>query len=234
MSSVIRVSSGDTIQVRTGVLQGIGPVGPTGPTGPQGVPGPQGIQGEQGIQGAIGEYVTVAQNLSLQSIATATNTPVTFDTVAVDEYSAVKSTTNFQPGAGNWYITAYVMFTKQTGNAVGARALRLITTAPAVSTFAGTTMAVIPTIAHEISLAAGIRITDPATIIQVQAYQTEGATLQLSGARFFLCRTGSGPQGVQGIQGIQGPIGPAGPQGPIGPTGAGAGKTTTFAQIAAG
>ena len=234
MASVIRVSSGDTIQVRTGVLQGIGPVGPTGPTGPQGVQGVQGVQGEQGPQGALGEYVTLAQNMGLQSIATATNTPVTFDTVAVDEYSAVISTTNIKPGLGNWYITAYVMFTKQTGNAVGARALRIITSAPAVTTVAGMTMAVIPTIPHEITIAAGLRITDPATIIQLQAYHTEGATLQLQNAKLWLCRTGSGPQGIQGIQGIQGPIGPAGPQGPAGPAGAGANKTTTFAQIAAG
>ena len=234
MASVIRVSSGDTIQVRTGVLQGIGPVGPTGPTGPQGVIGPQGIQGEQGPKGSLGEYATNVANLSLQSIATATNTLVAFDTVTVDEYNAVKSTTNFQPGAGNWYITAYVMFTKQAGNAVGARALRIITSAPVVGTIAGTTMAVIPTINHEISLACGVRITDPATIIQVQAYHTEGATLQLSGAKFWLCRTGSGPQGIQGIQGVQGPIGPAGPTGPAGPSGAGANKTTTFTQIEAG
>ena len=61
MVNVIRLNNGGSIQVRTGVLQGVGPVGPpgvAGPQGPEGVPGPQ---GETGPVGAIMQYLTKAR-----------------------------------------------------------------------------------------------------------------------------------------------------------------------------
>jgi hypothetical protein len=158
---------------------------------------------------------------------------VVFDTVGLDDYSAVKSTTNFQPGVGMWYLSGYFSITKQAGNAVGARGIRIVTSAPSATTIAGSNCTAAPSIATELTIGTAFRITDPAVVIQLHAYHAEGATLQVQSARFWLSKIGSGPQGVQGIQGVQGNIGPAGPTGPTGPAGAGANATTTFAQIAA-
>lgn len=233
MSSV-RIASGETIQIRTGILQGIGPVGPTGPTGPQGLQGLQGETGPAGPIGQLGEFATDVRSAAAQSIATATNTLVIFDTVVIDDYSAMQSSTNFKPGVGNYYIVAYVKFTKQVGNAVGARALRILTTTP-TATVGGQSVTAAATIETELTVQTGLRITDPNTVISIQAYQVEGTTLQLAaGSRLWICRTGSGPQGIQGIQGVIGPIGPVGPAGPQGPAGTVGNNTTTFAQLEAG
>jgi hypothetical protein len=232
VSSTVRVSSGNTIQVRTGVLQGIGPVGPTGPAGPQGNIGLQGETGPAGPQGALGEFALDVRAGAAQSIATNTNTLVMYDTVIIDDYSAMQSATNFKPGAGNYYITAYTKITKQSGvNATGLRGLRILAGGVVVG---GNVFGAASTLETEISVNCGLRITDPNLIITIQAIQVEGVTLQLQNSRLWICRTGSGPQGVQGIQGPIGTIGPAGPAGPQGPAGTVGNNTTTFAQLEAG
>ena len=57
MANVVRLVNGGTIQVKTGVLQGVGPQGPRGYVGPQ---GPQGEQGPVGEQGQIGQILQQA------------------------------------------------------------------------------------------------------------------------------------------------------------------------------
>lgn len=230
--STVRVTSGDTIQIRTGVLQGIGPQGPTGPTGPQGPQGPQGVAGDTGPMGSIGEFTTDVRSGAAQSIASNTDTLVAFDTVVIDDYSAVQSLTNLKPGVGNFYITAYVRISKQASvNATGARAIRILLDDQPIS---GNSMSAPPTIAWDGQCTTGVHITNPDSIIKIQAFQNDGVTLQITSARVWLCRTGSGPRGIQGIQGPVGPIGPVGPAGPTGPAGTIGNNTTTFAAIAAG
>ena len=61
--SVTKIANGGTVIVRTGVLQGVGPIGPAGPRGfegPAGGPGPQ---------GAIGPAGNVVENLSVGVLA---------------------------------------------------------------------------------------------------------------------------------------------------------------------
>jgi collagen type VII alpha len=226
-SSVVRVSSGDTIQIRTGVVQGIGPQGPTGPTGPPGQQGDLGPQGNEGPTGSVGEYVTLVRG-SVQSIAAATNSLITFDQVVKDDYSAVQSVTNFKPGLGNYYVVASTSFTKQSSvSASGSRVIRVLVDDVVV---AGNSSSAAPSVPTELSVNVGVSITNVNSIIKIQAYQDEGGsvTLQLNNSRMWLCRTGSGPQGVQGPVGPIGPIGPVGPAGPTGPAGPGANSTTTF------
>ena len=53
MSNVIRMVNGGTIQVRTGVMAGVGPQGQRGLIGPPGIDGPQGPDGPEGPIGQI-------------------------------------------------------------------------------------------------------------------------------------------------------------------------------------
>lgn len=233
-SQVIRLSSGDAIQLRTGPVSGIGPQGEVGPTGPVGPPGDPGPQGDVGPSGAVTEDATeVTSTASQQSVASATSTLVTFGTVVRDDMNAQASTTNYRPGAGDYIVATTVTFSNGTGSLTGQRVLRIKvdgttlaeTTAPAVVQ-SGTS-------SSSISLFTGLRLTDPTSIITVEVWHNDAVTLSLK-SRMWLSRTGPGPQGVPGPQGAIGPVGATGAAGPKGNPGTVGSNVTTFAQLAAG
>lgn len=90
---IIRLTNGGAIQVRTGVLQGVGPVGPAGPTGPTGPAGPTGATGPAGADGEVS--LTGAQTLSNKTLTSPTiNTPTinTPTITGVGEYRYVVKT----------------------------------------------------------------------------------------------------------------------------------------------
>lgn len=228
-SQVIRVSSGETIQVRTGVIQGIGPQGPVGPTGPQGTTGPAGPQGIPGPTGAISQFSVEANALAQSLASSATNYAlVSFSQVVRDDISSHQSATNHAIGVGEWQGVAYASISKQaSGNATGSRSLQVLYNGVKIG---GVTCAAAPTLPTEISLPFTIHADSDGLLVQVQVAQDEGATLSLSG-RLWISRIGPGPKGdagPQGPPGLPGPVGAPGPQGPAGTIG---NNSTTFAQI---
>jgi hypothetical protein len=224
------------VQIRTGVIQGIGPQGPTGATGPKGETGDTGPQGVPGPTGGVAEFSTYATAASQALAATTVTsnyptafTNVTFGTVVRDELSAVQSGVNFVLTAGaDYFVSARIRFYKQAAvDATGFRAIQAV--------YNGTVIAeniVIPPAKVDsiFALDFAYRSTSSSHVLNIKVAQNDTATLNISGT-LWINRTGPGAQGVQGDQGIQGPIGPQGIQGPIGPAGAIVQSTTTIADI---
>src|SRR4051794_25771678 len=95
MSNVIKLVNGGTIQVRTGVMAGVGPAGQRGLVGPAGPDGPQGPVGPEGPIGQILQIASRATISSAQTVLQDVDSLVSFATVAYDEMSCFLSTTNF-------------------------------------------------------------------------------------------------------------------------------------------
>ena len=235
-SQVIRLTTGDTIQVRTGVIQGIGPQGPTGPTGPQGNTGAVGPQGAPGPAGSLLTYSTlvIASDQALGTSSVTTNAFTTYSAVAFagvdhDDLSAAKSSANFSftPGA-DYLAVATVKFKKQPAtNGSGSRSLRLY---KAEVVLAEVNIPAGVLLDTTVQLSFGIRSTSGTDVYQIRAAQNDTASLVINGSLWFN-QIGPGPKGDQGVQGIQGSVGQIGPQGPIGPSGSIATNTTTFASL---
>lgn len=232
---MLRVSSGEIIQVRTGVIQGIGPQGPRGATGPRGEEGPQGPQGVPGPTGYVTDFSSLftAATQSIQSTSITTSMPTTwtkvaFATVTRDELDAQTSTTNYDLNDGDYQGTVWVRFNKQVStSASGFRAVRAL--------YAGATVAemIIPanTLVHTtITLPYAFRSLSGSDVFNIEVAHNEGVALSID-AQMWMNRTGPGMQGPTGPQGPAGPTGPMGLQGPTGPAGSIANNTTTFATL---
>lgn len=226
-SQVLKISSGETIQVRTGVIQGIGPEGPIGPVGPQGETGLQGPQGVPGPQGEVSEF-SLEATASSSAVANDTETLVTFDGVLRDDILAVVSGTTFQLSPGGWQGTVWLSFTKQsTVDASGSRRVSALYKGQKI---ASVCLGAAPTYDTDVTLAFNLLSTVATDQLQIVVEQDEGVTITCSG-RLWVSRIGAGPQGPAGPQGVPGPIGPAGPEGPPGPAGTIGDNNTTFAAI---
>lgn len=231
-SQVTRLESGGMIQIRTGVVQGIGPQGPTGATGPQGETGPAGPQGVPGPTGSVAEYssdfTASSQALAATTISgsnPAAYTNITFGTVNRDDLSAQQSTVNFQLTAGADYnIVFELQFPKPAGSGTGFRAIQVV--------YNSVVMAMIATPANtgiftQLICPVIIRSTNTSHVLNFKAAHNEVSALSVNG-KLRISRTGPGVQGDQGDQGIQGPQGDTGPQGPTGPAGTIIDNTTTI------
>jgi hypothetical protein len=114
MANVIRMVNGGTIQVRTGVLAGIGPQGQRGLIGPPGIDGPQGPDGPEGPIGQILQKQSRANVSGTVSILSLADTLLPFATVAYDDLSCFSSdsggsTTNFvMRDIGDYQINLWV------------------------------------------------------------------------------------------------------------------------------
>jgi hypothetical protein len=226
-AQVVRLSSGDTIEVRTGVIQGIGPQGPVGPTGPVGAQGEAGPQGVPGPMGAIEEFSSEF-TIGAQSVATATATLVQF-TVLRDDISAQQSTTNFTLPIGQYLINIWAQMSKQSGiNAGNSRTVRVLYDSAVIS---ADSKQAAPTQPSDLNAIACVNVTNASLILQIQVEHDEGATLSLIQGRLWISRVGPGPKGDQGPAGPQGSVGAVGAQGPIGPAGSVANNTTTYATL---
>ena len=229
-SQILRLRNGDSIQVRTGTVQSIGPQGPTGPTGPEGVQGVQGEPGERGEVGYVDESATfVTSTAPNQSVAATVNTLVEMGQVVMDDFGARQSISTFKLPVGNYSFFANVSFLRSSGTQAGFRVVRLLvagsmaweSTAPAVTV--GTTTTV--------NLAGGLYITDPTAEISLQVWHNDSVSLALAPAKLWISRIGAGAPGPQGEQGPQGPVGATGAQGPQGPAGTIGNNNTTFGQL---
>lgn len=232
-STVHRLRSGDTIQIRTGAISGLGPQGPAGPSGSTGPAGPAGPTGERGEVGKVDESATHVTGTG-QSVPASTNTLVTFGTVLADDLGAQVSTTNYKPGAGSFLVTAGVCFSKGSGTLTGGRIIRIRLAGTEIWAQAAQAFTVAGVTSSWLTISGGITITDPNAILDIQVWHSDAAALSLSPARLWITRVGPGgigPVGPQGPIGATGATGATGAQGPAGTVG---NNTTTFSQLAAG
>ena len=215
--SVIRLNSGGAIQVRTGVLQGVGPVGPQGVQGLKGDQGDPGPQGPTGPMGAITQFATTASNNAAVSLTTNTDTLVTFGNVSVDDLGAATSTTNFTiPVNGVFMVTAWVRFDLPANPGDSQRSVWISSTTRG-------------TLARQQVLAVAdeetyVQVTWPGyynqgEVLQIKARHSDDLAVGITQGSISIVRLGAGPAGPAGVQGPAGPVGPAGPTGPAGAAG---------------
>lgn len=220
MTNVVRLTNGGTIQVRTGVLQGIGPQGPRGLiglTGPIGEPGPDGLTGPPGSITQISSKAIVA---SSQALSAATDTLIAFATVVHDDSSAFTSSTNVTlHDIGDWMITVTATFA-DPGSATGWRQIKLNSVTNGDLLFdkrvsiVGDTSICQFTFTHRSTISNEV----------VRVYGRSTQALNVTAGSIVVTRVGSGPPGTTGPAGptgANGPIGLTGPQGPDGNAGSG-------------
>lgn len=229
MANVVRLNNGGVIQVRTGVLQGIGPIGPRGLVGPAGPEGPEGPQGGTGPSGSINQYLSKARVTSTVSVASDNDTLVAFGTVDTDDLSAFASSTNISPAdPGDYQISVWVRFDLPTNAGDGARSLWLS------SNIAGTLCRVQDGAVSDdttyVSFSWPHRL-QSGEVLNVYARSGDDLSVGISAGAISLVRLGSGPQGTVGPQGPEGTVGPAGPAGPQGDPGSAGGTYTTYGDL---
>lgn len=230
MSNVVRLVNGGQIQVRTGVLQGVGPAGPTGPAGPigpQGDPGPTGATGPAGTHVAYsGKYAMAAS----QTLTADTDTPVLFATLVHAEDTTMQEANDYEykiPDVGDWVINAWVRFA-MPGAGTGDSLRALYIQSGTNGLLARSQQQATSDDATYINVAYTHRTTVTDESIIIYARHSDDASLDITQGRLTITRVGAGPVGATGPTGATGATGPAGPTGPTGPTGSGSDPFATY------
>lgn len=228
-NQVIRASSGDILQIREGVLSGIGPQGPTGPPGPPGQSGEVGSQGPPGPTGQINDFYALVHNRS-NPVAVGTNvdTTLNFPSVVTDQPSLVASLSNFVLPVGLWVVNVKMTFLKPS-NASASGWRKAMVWYDGQEFDADARLAISDTDSF-LSLESLVAVTAAGRVLQIHARHSDVVALNVT-AKVVITRVGPGAQGLPGPQGDQGPVGQPGPPGPIGPAGSLVNNTTTFASI---
>jgi collagen type VII alpha len=226
MSNVVKLVNGGTIQVRTGVIQGIGPVGPRGAVGATGMTGEQGPQGETGAMGQIlqvqGRYNVSSANV----LAAATDTVMAFGDIRYDDMSAHQSSSNYLlRDVGDYLLSVYLGFDDA---AAGSRSLWLQSVTGGL--IARTTRQSVAGGVFYIDLTYPYRVVTPGNET-INVLARSAAALNVSVGALTITRVGSGPVGLTGIPGPQGPVGATGAKGDPGAQGSAGGVYTTYTQL---
>lgn len=225
MSNVVRLVNGGAIQVRTGVIQGIGPQGPRGVSGAQGLQGEQGPVGEPGPMGQILQMQGHTSVGTMNPIAANTDTIISFGQVGYDDLSCFSTIANILlSAAGDYLFCCSLCFNDA---AAGYREVWFSSTT--TGTFARTTRNATATTATGtwVDLTMPYRSNGGGEIINVLA--RSGVATGVGNGFLTVTRVGSGPPGPVGPAGPQGAAGAAGAQGPAGPPGS---ANTGFASYA--
>lgn len=219
MTNAVRMVNGGTIQVRTGVLQGIGPQGPRGIEGPAGPQGDQGPLGEVGPMGQILQYGSRARVSSTTSLGPDTDVNVAFATVDYDDNSCIASSTNLTFNTtGDYLLSVYLRFdlgSDSVGD--GHRSVWFNSTTNGVIARNG--VIAVADEATYISLSHPWRVTVAGETINIKARSGDNVSVGVSAGAISVVRVGSGPKGDIGAAGPTGPIGPQGVPGAQGPAG---------------
>lgn len=224
MSNVVRLVNGGAIQVRTGVMQGIGPRGATGPAGPAGIQGDQGPVGDTGPMGQILQAMGRSSVAAGFPVAANTDTTVNWGSVAYDDLSCFTSNTNITlTTPGDYNLSAWVRFDDA---ASGIREIWFTVGGSTIARSSRSSTAGQPffaDLAHPYRAVAG-------DVVNVWARSTQATNIG-QGA-LSVNRIGSGPAGPAGPPGPQGPVGLQGAVGPQGPGGnAAVSGFTTYTQL---
>ncbi len=221
MGNIIRLVNGGTIQVRTGVLAGVGPVGPRGLIGPPGPDGPPGPIGPQGPQGEILEAMSRANVSGVTNISASVATAIAFGSVQYDDLSCLASSTNITFNeAGDYLVSAWCQFTEPSNATDGYRELSLYSVTHTLDTWKNAVNATALDSKIVVSISAPYRVLTAPETMQIRAFSTDDVGVSVDGGAVHISRLGSGPVGPPGPQGQPGLTGPVGPPGPAGPPGA--------------
>ncbi len=224
---VMRVGNGDTIQVRSGVLQGIGPQGPPGATGGQGPQGDQGPRGDQGPIGRLDDFFT-RTTVTPTTVPIGTETLVNF-TSQLDELAIVKSVTNFgfdvQLG-GSYYVSGWFRWAGAVDSSTGYRRIRILASTDTTPLAEDQIEAVaLGNTTQSVNFSFQAAAND---IVTVSAFHNDNEQLQIQAGRLHFFRIGSGPPGEAGPTGPMGPMGMTGPKGDTGAAGSAGGGYSTI------
>lgn len=228
MANVVRLVNGGSIQVRTGVVQGIGPQGPRGVTGPQGPQGEQGPMGEVGPMGQILEMGSKTAVGTNNPITANTDTLIAFGAVAYNEIGCIQDSTTLRfDDPGLFMLNVYLRFDD------AAATVREVW----FRTGGGDTIARKSAMAgvgapFYVDLAAQFKALGGETV-NVMARSGSATAVGIGGGTVAITRIGSGPKGVKGDQGIQGLQGPIGPNGAAGPPGSASSGFATYDDLKA-
>jgi hypothetical protein len=226
---VVKVASGETIQIRTGVLQGIGAQGPTGPIGPAGPVGDQGPQGDTGPMGQISSFSSELTIGGSTALGSGTPGPITFDTTVRDDLAVVTSGTTFTAPEGmDLFFSVWVRFNLPADSADGYRMLTLRTGASFSTIVHAVNVPAVVGIPTDVSFTTTFKAAE-AQAFQIWGSHNDSLSVATGSGRLAIYRVGSGPAGEAGPEGPVGPVGPVGPAGPAGPDGS---ATTGFATYA--
>jgi hypothetical protein len=226
MGNVVKLVNGGSIQVRTGVIQGIGPVGPRGAVGPN---GPQGDQGPTGDTGAMGQILQVGARTDVSTtnaLAAATDTVISFGNIKYDDPSCIYTSANILlRDIGDYMLNVYLRFDDA---AAGGREVWFASQTAGL--IARTSRVSAPGAPFYVDLSMPYRVLAPGNeYLNVLARSAQA--LNISAGSLGVTRIGSGPVGAQGPIGPQGPPGATGGKGDTGSPGAPGGVYTSYAQL---
>lgn len=214
MANVIRLVNGGSIQVRTGVIQGIGP---RGSQGVQGVPGPDGPTGPQGETGPMGQILQQSSLTRVQNnnpIPANTDTVINWGSVAYDNMSCFKTGSiinGYLDAPGDYLLSTWLRFDD------AAATIREVWFQSSTTTIARTSRQAVAGSAFYVDLAFPFHTETSGIITSV--YVRSATATGVSMGSWAISRIGSGPKGDQGIPGIVGPTGEKGDPGIQGPAG---------------
>lgn len=229
MANVVRLLNGGQIQVRTGVLQGVGPAGPRGQIGLTGPEGPQGPTGDIGPQGAIIQVQARANVSSTQTVTPDTNTNVAVGTVAYDDMSVFTSSTNFTTlSAGDYLLSAWVEIAKGTNNGDGIR--KLSWTSNTAGLLAVNSCLAVVDDSTWLTCNTAYRAAAN-EVLHVVVRSGDDVNVSVTAGAVTITRVGSGPVGEAGPQGATGLTGATGATGPQGPAGSANSGFATYADL---
>lgn len=225
MANVVRLVSGGSIQVRTGVIQGIGPIGPTGSQGNQGIQGEPGIQGEVGPPGSVLKQSALTQVATTNPIGVDTDTVIAFGSSPYDQLDAFTSTINCTlTEPGDYLLSVWLRFDAAADSLREAWFLTdstIIARSSRMSGGGGPFYLDLTTIFR----AAG------GEVVNVIVRSGAATAVSSGGGNWTCTRVGSGPPGPIGPKGDKGDIGLVGPAGPKGDDGDANSGFSTYAEM---
>ena len=221
---------GASISMVTGVLRGVGPMGPRGftgdigPVGPQGIPGPQPEMDPVSGEFANSSVVTLTNNGNWTDVPMTSNTFLVGDMASLNGNGSVGLQGEHPDGLEVVFTLAATVRPGASGTEDVLLEVGLFAggagTPFAVSKFKHTHGATTSTFTFT---SQRLVSTGTAVMVKARAFNT-AVSAQLTSTVLTVCRAG----GPTGPTGIQGPIGATGPIGPTGPTGSAGGGYATM------
>lgn len=217
MANVVRLVNGGSIQVRTGVIQGIGPQGPRGVAGETGSQGEQGPTGDPGPMGQILQLSGTTKVANSNPIAANTDTAISFGSNQLYDTISNPPASGFSLGAftigasGDYLLSCWLRFDDaaasareiwfQTGSTMIARK----------SAYAGVGAPFYTDLAFPFHSENGGEV--------INVLVRSGAATGVGEGAWTVTRIGSGPPGPIGPKGETGGVGGQGIQGQKGDPG---------------
>lgn len=209
-TQVVRMPSGGTLSVRSGILRGAGPAGPQGPAGPR---GERGLAGPEGPPGSINDYAGHLRSSAPSVVSDDQWYVLPIEDLVVGDVVEAAGDYAFTPvESGKYLITAVVVFDAVVGGSTtGTRTVRLVDQANApIATEWEVPATVDGRTVVELVITEDL---NPSFNYSLQAMATDTAGVTSSLRDVRITRIGAGPPGPAGPKGPVGSTGPAGPQG---------------------